>query len=237
MQGFRARLGLLVPSANTTNEPEFHNWLPGGVSLHTARMYVEDASAEEGKRLREEIARCGNLLQTANVDVAIFGCTAGSFANEPGYEEEIENELSEVTDCPAVATSASIRRAFDHLDIESLSLLTPYTEDLTHKEMEFLAEYGIDVNASRGLGYETIAEIGDQHPQQAYREGKQVDQAESDGLFISCTNYRTFEIIPRLEADLGKPVVTSNQATLWDALRTASIDTTEMNLGQLVEKQ
>jgi maleate isomerase len=54
-------------------------------------------------------------------------------------------------------------------------------------------------------------------------------------VFVSCTNYRTFEVIERLEADLGKPVVTSNQATLWDALRTLGVDD-DLPLGRLFER-
>ena len=68
MHGWRCRLGLVVPSSNTTNEPEFSRQLPEGVSLHTARMHLENANADNLERMANEVARCAGLLGTANVD-------------------------------------------------------------------------------------------------------------------------------------------------------------------------
>jgi maleate isomerase len=235
MYGWRGRLGLVVPSSNTTNEPEFARYLPAGVSLHTARMRLSDTNAAELEAMADDVERCGDLLATADVDAVAYGCTTGSLVKGPGYDEEIESRLRDRVGAPAVATAAAVKRAFDALGVESVAIATPYVSDLNEKEAEFLEAAGYDVTTIRGLGIEPNTGIGAQHPETAYREARKVDTPDADGVFVSCTNYRTFEVISALERDLGKPVVTSNQATLWNALHVMGVDTDDLalDLGQL----
>lgn len=236
MNGWRARLGLIVPSTNTVNEPEFYRHLPEGVSVHTSRMWLEEATATELERMANDVERCAELLGTADVDAIAYGCTTGSLVKGAGYDEHIESRLEDAAGVPAVATAASIKRAFNELDITSLSITTPYIDDLNEREVEFLEETGYEVRGIEGLGLKDNLDIGSQRPETAYEKARSVADPDADAVFISCTNYRTFEIIERLEADLGKPVVTSNQATLWDALRTLGVDYSELSLGTLFER-
>ena len=218
MYGKDGRVGLVVPSSNTTNEPEFARALPDGVSLHASRMRLADVDAESLSAMADDATECASLLASADVDVVAYGCTTGSLVHGPGYDEDIEARLEAEAGVPAVATAASIKRAFDALDVESVAVTTPYIENLNRREAEFLEAAGYDVVAIDGLGLSSNTEIGAQDPETAAEAARNVDDPDADAVFISCTNYRTFEIIPELERELDKPVVTSNQATLWDAL-------------------
>lgn len=236
MYGWRARIGLIVPSANTVNEPEFQKTAPSGVSVHSARMLHETASVENQSTMIDKSLNLAERLTTANVDVVVFGCTTGSLVRGAGYEEEVESKISEAAGgIPAVATAASINRAFDALGVDSLGIATPYPESLNDREAEYLKDSGYDVVEIDGLGINSAEPKGDVTPEEAYDHGRLVNGPDVDCVFISCTNYRTFEIIKALEADIGKPVVTSNQATLWDALRTVSVDYSSIELGELFE--
>lgn len=236
MYGWRGRLGLIVPSSNTTNEPEFAQYLPDGVSVHTARMELADTNAEALQEMAADAERCATLLRTADVDVIAYGCTTGSLVNGPGYDEKIESQLSDHAAVPVVATAASIKRAFEALDLKSLSIVTPYITELNEQEAEFLEAAGYEITGIDGLGIEPNTEIGAQTPETAYRQARKLDISDADGIFVSCTNFRTFEIIDKLERDLGKPVVTSNQATLWDALQTIDVSAEPSALGTLFAK-
>ena len=233
MYGWRARAGLVVPSSNTTVEPEFRGSLPEGVSAHTARMHLEDVEPSQLEHMAGEADRCVALLGTAGVDVVAYACTTGSLVEGPGYDERLEARLAEPAGVPVVATAASVRRAFDALGLNAVAVSTPYTDDLTAREVDFLEAAGYDVVAARGLGIRPNLEIGRLDPGRAYREARAVDHPDADGVFVSCTNYPTFEAIPALEADLGKPVVTSNQATLWDLLCAVDLETTGVVPGSL----
>jgi maleate isomerase len=198
-------------------------------------MRLVDAIADELSDMADEIDRCVDLLSTADVDVVAYGCTTGSLVAGPRYDEQIESRLSDLGSVPAVATAASIKRAFETLGLESLAIATPYVDDLNERERTFLEAAGYEVTGITGLGIGSNVDIGRQRPETAYREAQSVDTPDADGLFLSCTNYRTFEVIPALEADLGKPVVSSNQATLWDALQSIDVDVS-LELGTLFEQ-
>lgn len=218
MYGEDGRVGLIVPSSNTTNETEFSAVLPAGVSLHTSRMRLDDVDADSLSEMAEDASRCARLLATADVDVVAYGCTTGSLVHGPGYDEELEARLEEIAGVPVVTTASSVKRAFEALDVDSVVVATPYVDDLNEREARFLDAADYDVVAIDGLDISSNVEIGAQSPETAAAAAREVDRTDADAVFISCTNYRTFEVIADLERDLEKPVVTSNQATLWDAL-------------------
>lgn len=237
MFGWRRRLGLVVPSSDGTCEAEFFNHLPDGVSVHTSRILLEGgvADAETLTRMNDDLERSVELLETVDADVIAYACTTGSLVNGVGYETTIEERITDLSGVPSVATAASIKRAFDHLGAESIAVATPYIDDLNEREERFLEESGYDVVAMDGLGLETDNEIGAQFPAAAYRQARALDHESADCVFISCTGYHTHDIVEPLEADLGKPVVTSNQATLWDALETLGVDDADVSFGSLFE--
>jgi maleate isomerase len=196
----------------------------------------EKAVADELEKMNEDIERCGDLLATADVDVLVYGVTAGSYLKGEGYDTQIESNLEDRTGIPAVATAASMRRALDALDVSSLVLATPYVQELNHLEEEFLAEHGFEVLDDAAREIEAGVELGVPTPQSVYRQAKAVDRPDADAVFISGMNYRTSEVIEPLEADLGKPVLSSNQVSMWDALRTAGVNHTELEFGTLFDE-
>ncbi|ARS89354.1 maleate cis-trans isomerase family protein [Natrarchaeobaculum aegyptiacum] len=216
------RFGLIVPSSNTTAEPEFRAALPDSVTVHGARMSLESVTVDALDAMSDDVRRAADLLGHADVDAVAYACTTGSLLHGPGFDAELEDEIESVTDAPAVATARSVVRALEALEVERLAVQTPYTADLDEKERDFLEESGIEVASIDGRGIEANVEIGALTPDDAaiqVREG--VDAADVDAVFVSCTNYRSLAAVEELEDDLGVPVVTSNGATLWDLGRAA----------------
>lgn len=234
MYGGEKRIGLIVPSANIVNEPEFYSRLPTGVSLHTARMKQVVSSIDNQIQMSEKMESCAEKLKTAEVDVVVFGCTSGSLVKGPGYEKKIEDKLYEITGgIPSIATAASIKRAFRTLGLDSLVVTTPYPTEIDKREREFLEDSGYKVLHLGGPNIKEGMEKGEMPSDTVASEAKAVDSPDADGVFISCTNCRTFDIITSLEEELGKPVVTSNQATLWNTLQALGIDSPDIGLGEL----
>jgi maleate isomerase len=225
MYGWRLRIGLIIPSSNTTMEPEFYQHLPQGVSLHTARMPIINATPEELLKMAEELEGCVELLRTARVDVVVFGCTSGSFLMGKGYDRELEARIEKVAEVPAVTTSHAVLEALKDKEVQRLAIATPYIDEINDMEVKFFSDYGFPVEIIRGLNIADTLQIGRCDPSDAYKLGLEVvrEKPNVDGLFISCTNFRTFEIIEPLSRDIGKPVVSSNQTSLWMALKTGGI--------------
>jgi maleate isomerase len=232
MHGWRARVGLIVPSLNTTAEPEFAAHCPAGVSVHTARLKLDAGTTDELRDMTDDLDPCCDRLATADVDVVTLGCTTSSILNGP---EALEARITDRLGVPSVTTAASIGRALEALDARRIAVATPYVERLNEIEREYLAEEGFDVVAFDGLGIETGQTIGERFPESAYRQARAMDLGDAETLVISCANYRTAEIHEDLEADLGLPVVTSNQATLWDTLAHLGTDAADAGYGRLFE--
>jgi maleate isomerase len=233
MYGWRGRIGLVVPANNTVIEPDFNRQLPDGVVSYTTAIDVEGGTEEGFEGQEKKIKQNGKLLREVNPDVAVYGVTTGSLLKGVGYEDEIESLLADAANAPAIATAASIKRAFDALGIKSIAVLTPYTEEMNTREVAFLEDSGYNVVDIRGQGMDSPAAIGNLSPQSAYREAHRLNHESADGIFISCTAYRTMDVVNYIQQDLEKPVVTSNGATIWDALRTIGINTQHSEPSQL----
>ena len=220
MFGWRTRLGVVVPSSNTTVEGEFSRAVPDGVSIHTARMPLESVTVDELDAMADDAVDCAEQLSHANVDAVAYACTTGSLLHGPGFDAELEASLAEAAGVPAVATALSVKRALSALNATRIAVVTPYTDELNDREESYLDDAGFEVVELHGRNITANTGIGSLSPEEAYRQVRAVvsDPSTVDAAFVSCTNYRTLPAIEALESDLGIPVVTSNQATLWDAL-------------------
>ncbi|MCD6558791.1 MAG: aspartate/glutamate racemase family protein [Palaeococcus sp.] len=236
MYGWRGRIGLIVPSSNTTMEMELHEALPEGVSLHTARMPLKGVTEEELLKMSALAVESAKLLKDADVDLILYGCTSGSFIGGENFENELEEKIEDEVKIPVVTTSSAILAALNALEAQQILVLTPYTEEINKREREFLEANEFEVLDIRGMGIVENTKIGRLEPYEAYRLAKAMFTEEADALFISCTNFRTFEIIEALEDDLGIPVITSNQASLWYALRELEINESILGLGTLLRE-
>ncbi|MFC4439615.1 MULTISPECIES: maleate cis-trans isomerase family protein [Natrialbaceae] len=226
----RTRLGLIVPSSNTTAEPEFRRHGPDAATVHAARMPLESVTVDALDAMSRDAVRAAELLGHADVDAVAYACTTGSLIHGPGFDAELEADLADAAGVPAVATARSVCRALEALSAERVAVATPYTAALDEKEREFLEAAGHEVAAIDGRGIEANAEIGALEAADARRqvvdlaaEAAALDENDVDAVFVSCTNYRSLAAVADLEAELGIPVVTSNGATLWDVCRIAGI--------------
>ena len=213
-----ARLGLIVPSSNTTAEPEFRAMAPPDSTVYAARMPLEDVTADQLDAMADGAERAAELLSHADVDGVAYACTTGSLLHGTGFDAELEATLSETARAPAVATALSVTRALTALDVERVAVVTPYASELDDLEREYLEDSGFDVVSIDGRGLVDNTEIGGlsaDDAEQQVRSAVPQDQA-IDGIFISCTNYRSIDALASLEAAYGVPVISSNLATMWN---------------------
>jgi maleate isomerase/arylmalonate decarboxylase len=236
--GTRAKLGLIVPPTNTVNEAEWARMLPAGVTMHVTRMALHADSASEAGRaaLYADVRKAVADLAQASLDVIAYGCTAGSMVTPI---ETLTDYMSACCGLPCVATAPAIVAACRALGVQRVALATPYHDTLNAHEARFLRDCGIETVAMRGLGigaggaheYVRIARVP---LADVYAHCRGADHPHAQALVVSCTDFAALEAIPRLEAELGKPVVTSNQATLWRALRAAGIEDRFDRYGRLL---
>lgn len=214
------RIGLLLPSSNTTMEPDFVKMAPEGVTVHSARMFLEDVTPESLERMAGEAELAAKLLSTADVDLMVYGCTSGSLIRGVEWEASLVNRIEVSSNTRAVTTVGAVVEALRALDARKIRVFTPYTDPINRLEKAFLEAQGFQVASIRGLGLVDNLKIG--RITQAEIEMLVDPGPAADCLFISCTNLPAASLIQTLEEKHRKPVVTSNQASMWAALRRLS---------------
>lgn len=213
------RYGLLVPSSNSTQEPEFSQALPDFVSLHTGRLSWARIDADTVLRSVEELEFESRKLADADVDVIVLGIAAASVALGKGYDEQLIARMEKASGKPATTSATAFRHALTTLGIRRVAIAAPWNEAINVTMVNFLAENGFEVVHSELMGYVQNTELGRVDPESAYDFGRRADRAHAQALIIPGGNWPTMSIAGRLENDLGKPVLTNNCVCIWDALK------------------
>lgn len=221
MSKVKFRIGLIVPSSNTTMEVELYRMAPPDVTIHVDRMYLTKATYEQWQRMNKDIIRCCQYLSSAKVDIIVFGCTGASFAEGVGYDRQIERIIIDAVGIPAITTARALLEGIREVGANKIALASPYSKDVHQRAERFLRGNDIEILSSQNMGnvYVENTKLGLLGPESAEKAAKNVDCPNAQAIVLSCTNWRTIEVIARLERKLGKPVISSNQASLWAALK------------------
>jgi len=237
----RKRIGLLVPSTNTTCEADFQLAVPRGFTVHGQRLWLtNDALGEDSMlRMNAEIETGARYLATAGVDVISYGCTTGSFFKGPGWDREMLERIEQTAGVPAVAASPSVVEALRELGARRISVATPYPEWNNTRLRAYLEAQGFEI-----LNLEAEPEaaragnqgINDQDPAVVVEFASRACRPEADALLCSCTAWRSVEAAEEVERRIGKPVVTSNQASIWMSLRRLGHAEPVVGFGRLLRR-
>lgn len=229
----QARIGLIIPSSNRLTEPQFQRYAPVGVGVHVTRLRMTGKWRKPLGELKGAIAEAAGALSDTTPGIIVFHCTASSMEEGLAGERRVVDWINNASGCPAMTTGQAVTEALKHLGIKKLVLVSPYVEETNHHEVVYLSEAGLDVVHEFGLGLSG----GDTYIRVTPERWREIVLAngrpQADGYFLSCTNTTMIDTIEELERGLGKPVVTSNQATLWSCLRRLGVDERLSGLGQL----
>ncbi len=230
-----ARIGVILPSVNTTLEPEYAWIAPAGVSFHVARVMLRETTPEGLRAMNEGVAAAADLLASVTPDVVAYACTSGSFVDG---RDALARQIADIrarVGCPVVATSQAMVEALRELAVGRVALATPYLDPVNVAERAFLASHGFEVTSMRGLGLSGKA-IREVPPERVADLVRIADSPAAQAIFVSCTDFRALEVVDALERELGKPVLTSNQVTLWAILRALGRKQPIPGFGQLLTR-
>jgi maleate cis-trans isomerase len=220
MYGTAGRVGLAILDSDLTIEPDLHRQLPDGVEIHAARVvYPHSVSAENMK----EAVRS---LLPVRPSAVVWACTSGSFFGGKAGNEALRADLARrAGGVPTDTASGSVVEALRALGIRRPAVGTPYGPDINRRLDVFLREHGFEA-------YPTVGYFPGVVDDYALQDVSERDMAEfitrlnrpdCDGILVSCTGLPSAGLVAEVETHLGKPVVTSNQAILWNALRLGRI--------------
>jgi maleate isomerase len=235
--GWRARLGIVVPSVNTVMEPWAQKVVPDGVSIFAARMFIPPATTPEAfiEMDRNEGKAAIRQLSSVFPDAIAYGCTASSIVQGLAYDANLRAEIEQTYNTPSTTAAHAILTAAKTLGVRTVSIVSPYTKEVDEAEHRYFAGAGLEVVGGACLGITDGFALAEPEPDTLYDLGVRGFDPQADGLIMTCLNTRSHTVIDRLEQKLGKPVITSTQATLWHSLRLAGIDDRIKGYGRLLD--
>ena len=231
----QARIGLIIPSGNRLTEPQFNQYAPPGTGIYITRLRMTGQWRKPPSELKKSLTEAAEALSDTKPGLIVFHCTANSMESGLAHESALVETIQNASGRPAMTTAQAIREAFAHCGIKKLVLISPYVKQTNEHEVHYLTEAGFTVLHEFGLGLESDG-YGAVTPQEWIKIVKENTRNEADGYFLSCTNTRMIEAIDHLEQYLGKPVISSNQATLWACLRKLGIPYSHPALGRLFQQ-
>ncbi|MGM8366240.1 maleate cis-trans isomerase family protein [Virgibacillus sp. W0181] len=237
MYGWRARVGLILPMDNAVMEPELNKI----EDLDGIEFYGSRLNTNKRENMPENGIQLSKVFNELGTDIIVYSCAETAFLKGVDGNKYIADQITKLTNQPAISAMSSKIEALNHLNIKNIALVTPYTDERTKVMLDFFERMGITVSGSESKDFVQFSEdkrewyeCNVQPPHTAYQMAMKANTAEAEAIVISATNFRTFEIIKQLEEDTGKPVITTNQAILWSVINKLSLGVRLDDYGKLL---
>ena len=233
-------VGVVWPGPYNTHElEEVARFIPERVKMHVVGTGLEsdgrvDVTLDHVLAMAEppSIEEAAKRLVPLGVEALAYACTSASFARGLGGDRDIIDRMERVTGLPATTTSTAMLSALRRFEVSRVAVLAPYVREINEKLTAFLEDSGFPV--VRMVGLNRLRDIELIPPETTVDTVvNEVDSPDADGVFISCTDMMTASIVAEMERAIGKPVITANQATIWELLRLAGASQSMPKLGRL----
>ena len=225
MGGRPVRLGFLVPPGNPTTETEVIRMTPPQATVHFTRMVAhgEPGSLQgQEERNRTQIAHLPEnvaLLSMVKPGVIVLAHTATSYTLGRQGEAALVRQLEQASGIPFITAFGSVVKALTHLQARRIAFGTPYGDAATRQCKESLEAHGFEVASFGRL--QGVVNIYDETSSRAAQLAREVDSADAQVVFLSGVGMPTVDVLEELEQELGKPVISSAAAMMWNALHAA----------------
>ncbi|HSX97403.1 MAG TPA: decarboxylase, partial [Streptomyces sp.] len=235
-------LGFLYPGHSAEDDyPRMEQLLGSDIRVDVAHTDIgEDAHRVDALRemgAPERLAAGCEALRLSGAEAVVWACTSGSFVHGHEGANEQVRALARAAGLPASSTSFAFAHAAREIGATRVTVAATYPDDVARLFVDFLAAAGIEVLSVRGAGIVTAAEVGTWGLDEILALAHAADHPDAEALLLPDTALHTASHIPTLEKELGKPVLTANQVTVWEALRLADRRVNAPELGQLFTRE
>lgn len=221
---WRAKIGYVLLATEQTIQDDVFALRPPGIGIHFARAAIPDSITNETLAAQRDLLApsAETLLPDGSLDVICYACTSGSLVIG---EDVVHRELLRgAPNAKATSIIAAVHKALRTLGARRLAVVTPYLTEINEREADYMTQAGFEILSITGLNIEKDSDMVRVTPDFLRDFALSVDRPDADAIFISCGALRSLDVVEEIEQRLGKPVVTSNQAMIWDCLRLAGIE-------------
>jgi maleate isomerase len=233
-----ATIGLIVLDSDRNVVAQHRMLLPERVRIETETVELKDGIVTNAALAAmfdsDQIEIAARKLAARGAQRLCFCCTSGSLVNGPGWDGILIDRIESAAGVPGSTTTTAVLAALRAIGANTIAIGTPYIAEVDERERAFFTHAGFVIAAIEGLRCSTDPEIAALTPEQIVALAKRVARPEADAVFLSCTTLNVAGEIDRLEQELGKPVITSNQASAWALLRGLGIAPQPGKFGRLM---
>ncbi|NJP50745.1 decarboxylase [Streptomyces sp. SBST2-5] len=235
-------LGILYPGHSAEDDyPRIEQLLGSDVRVDVVHTDIgEDAHRVDALRemgSAERLAAGAAELRHAGADAVVWACTSGSFVlGWEGAHQQVRS-LALAAGMPASSTSFAFVNAAREIEVRRVAVGATYPDDVAELFAGFLRAGGLEVTGVRSSGIITAAEVGTWGEEEVFALARAADRPDAEALLLPDTALHTAAHIPALEKELGKPVLTANQVTVWEGLRLADRRVNAPSLGSLFTRE
>ena len=232
------KIGLIALSTDQTIENDFYKIcynLPLGIFIN--RIHNENPLTQENLlKMQNDLENVSNkILPGEKIDTIAYGCTSGTIAI--GEDKVKEKILLAKPDCYVTTPVTSAIKAFKKMNIKKIALFTPYPEAVNKTILDYFTKKNIIVTSFLSLNLNLDSEFANVDPNYILEILSKLEMKNADALFISCTALKVLNIIDKLEKKVKKPVFSSNQTLIWDAIRSCGYKLPIAGYGTLLNQK
>lgn len=228
------RIGLILLETDHTTETDFARLVASDdVGVYATRVeYANPTTPENLLAMRPRLAAAAAMiLPGSDLDAVCFACSSASAViGDDAVTEAIRAGKPGV---PVVTPALAAARALDALGTRRIAVLTPYLAETTRPVLAYMEEKGFALLGVTCLGFDDDREMARISKAALVEQAVAATSDDAEALFISCTALRAASVVAEIEARIGRPVVTSNQATAWECLGLCGVATARPDLGRL----
>lgn len=235
-------LGFLYPGHSAEDDyPRIEQLLGSDIRLPLIHTDIgEDAHRVEALREMGSVERLSagvEELRLSGAEAVVWACTSGSFVyGWEGAHDQVRS-LARAAGLPASSTSFAFAHAVREIGARRVAVAATYPQDVADLFADFLREAGVEVVSVQGSGIVTAAEVGTWGEAEVLALARGGDHPDADAVLLPDTALHTVAHLAALEKDLGKPVLTANQVSVWEALRLADRRVNAPTLGTLFTRE
>jgi maleate isomerase len=242
------RVGLIVPSSNTTMETELpelfrrHAEKSGErFTFHSSRATLHTVDAESLRRMVGESDRCAREVSDARVDAIAYACLIAVMAQGPRAHEGAERRMADIAagagaPVPVTSSAGALVRGIQRLGLSRIAIVAPYAPPLTEMVVSYLAAYDIEVTASISLSVTDNHEVGCLDPMAPVAHARGLDLAGAEGIVASaCVQMPSLAAVQPLQSELGLPVLSAATATAYELVTALGLEPGIADAGAMLD--
>lgn len=241
----RKRIGVVIPSTNTSVESDYNDLRPEGVSFHTARIFIntqigsDDKAQKTLQQIREGSEKAVHDVCTCEPDHLIMGMSSETFVGGLEGSRELTNKMEKISGLNVSTGSEATNLALESIGARKIAVLTPYQPSIDAQVERYFDDLGYDMVAMKSLrcpNAVAIADVTGEEILAAIDELEETAGGEFDAFVQAGTNLSSWRVAGEVEERTGKPLIAINAATVWHALDHLGLDASLPAAGSVFAK-